>query len=338
MPSLHEIQQLADEYAKLKGLGALEHNVAPTPVNTERASRIAQAFETMPHNPNDPEVRRAYDALINETADQFKELKKAGLKVSPITSDMQNPYKSSKDVFNDLNENHHLWYYPTEQGFGSGQIQDHPLLKTVDVDGQKMPANDIFRIVHDYFGHAKEGYSFGPKGEEAAWRAHMQMYSPEAQKALTTETRGQNSWVNYGPKGEINRSNPTTTTYAEQKAGILPDWAFDKSAIAGAALGAGALGGERSTAESISPLRPIGSAIDYYKSNIERPIDDASEAVARKLVEGISPLTGESKQQFVDQNAPIVGMGINPTNYIPYAPETSLGTDAFQRLRDMLNK
>jgi hypothetical protein len=50
------------------------------------------------------------------------------------------------------------------------------------------------------------------------------MYSPEAQKALTSETRGQNSWVNYGPKGEANRANPAATTYADQKAGILPEW------------------------------------------------------------------------------------------------------------------
>ena len=62
-------------------------------------------------------------------------------------------------------------------------------------------------------------------GEEKAYQQHKKMFSPEAVKALTTETRGQNSWVNYGPKGEANRANPSATTYADQKAGLLPYWA-----------------------------------------------------------------------------------------------------------------
>ena len=62
--------------------------------------------------------------------------------------------------------------------------------------------NDLFRVVHDYFGHLKHGYGFRAAGEDNAWRAHAAMYSPEARPAMTSETRGQNSWVNYGPHGE----------------------------------------------------------------------------------------------------------------------------------------
>jgi hypothetical protein len=40
---------------------------------------------------------------------------------------------------------------------------------------------------------------------------------------MTTETRGQNSWVNFGPHGEANRSNQKATVYAEQKATLLPE-------------------------------------------------------------------------------------------------------------------
>jgi hypothetical protein len=40
---------------------------------------------------------------------------------------------------------------------------------------------------------------------------------------MTVETRGQNSWVNFGPHGEHNRANPAETKYAEQKATVIPD-------------------------------------------------------------------------------------------------------------------
>ena len=129
-----------------------------------------------------------------------------------IQPGQENPYKSSKDLFHDIHNNNHIWYYPTDQGFGSNPNQDasHPMLQPtehVDNEGKPMLANDVFRIVHDYFGHAKEGHGFGAHGEENAWKNHMQMFSPMAQKALTAETRGQNSWVNYGPHGEHNRKN-----------------------------------------------------------------------------------------------------------------------------------
>ena len=67
----------------------------------------------------------------------------------------------------------------------------------VDKNGRPMLANDVFRFVHDFFGHGTLGNSFGPIGEENAWNVHSRMYSPLARRAMTTETRGQNSWVNF---------------------------------------------------------------------------------------------------------------------------------------------
>lgn len=223
-----KVREIADAYARKKGF-QIKHGKDENPLDENRGKHIANAFESMEHNPSHPEVQKAYNALINETKDQFEHiLKHSGLKVSKITPDMENPYKTgSKALFEDIDKNNHMWYFPTESGFGSDDsYSDHPLMQNVKLsNGQEMPANDMFRIVHDYFGHAKEGVGFGPKGEEHAWRAHMPMYSPDAQKALTTETRGQNSWVNFGPHGESNRADPANTKYADQKAGLLPDWA-----------------------------------------------------------------------------------------------------------------
>jgi len=55
------------------------------------------------------------------------------------------------------------------------------------------------------------------------------MYSELARPAMTAETRGQNSWVNFGPYGELKnqRANQDETIYADQKMTILPEWALD---------------------------------------------------------------------------------------------------------------
>ena len=57
--------------------------------------------------------------------------------------------------------------------------------------------NEMFRAVHDYMGHVAPGSTFRPDGEEIAYATHAQTMSPLAQMALLSETRGQNSLVNY---------------------------------------------------------------------------------------------------------------------------------------------
>jgi predicted GNAT family acetyltransferase len=117
-------------------------------------------------------------------------------------------------------------YFLTESGDVLSKVQQNPMLRETDelIGGRRLLANDVFRIVHDYFGHIKEGIGFRADGEENAWRQHAAMYSDLARGAMTTETRGQNSWLNYGPHGENNRTaKASETIYAEQKAGLLPD-------------------------------------------------------------------------------------------------------------------
>jgi len=197
-------------------------------LNSEHGSAIAQAYDQMVHDPNHPEVQESYSALINETLQQYNDIMNSGLKISRIEPGMQNPYKNSKELHNDIINNNHLWYFPTEQGFGTENESglDHPMLKPTGIMHGKneLLANDIFRIVHDINGHHKGGLSgFGPVGEHKAYLTHKKMYSPLASKALATETMGQNNWVNFGPYGEQNRKNPANTVYADQKAGLLPD-------------------------------------------------------------------------------------------------------------------
>jgi hypothetical protein len=228
-----------DNNASLAALAALrakktglldEKAIKDVKVNPDVSAKIAEAYSQLQHTPDDAKTQKAYRSLVDEVSQQYQDLLDQGLKVSKMGEGMDNPYKSSADIVNDVKSNKHLWYYPTEQGFGTGpQTSQHPMLeatKHLDVDGKPMLANDLFRVVHDYHGHAKEGHKLGATGEERAYLEHKKMLSKDAQKALTTETRGQNSWVNYGPEGVNNRKNPANTVFAEQKAGLLPDWAM----------------------------------------------------------------------------------------------------------------
>ena len=177
-----------------------------TKLNLERAQRIADAYQNQETNPNDPEVQASYEALIDETVSQYEAIIADGFGME--MSDTE--YKSSTDMISDLRDNKNMRVFSTEEGFGSDGITDadraaNPMLAPTnfkDKNGKPLLVNDIFRFVHDFFGHSKEGNSFGPLGEENAWDVHSRMYTPLARKAMTTETRGQNSWVNFSGVNE----------------------------------------------------------------------------------------------------------------------------------------
>jgi hypothetical protein len=224
-------RQAAANYADEAGL-LYQPRTSAAPVNPELGARTAQAFDEMEHAPNDPQVSAAYDALKNETLAQYQHMKKAGVDVELWKPDMQeSPYPGGpRDAIEDIRKNNHLWVFPTSRGFGgtaeeAAQFADHPLntlTNEVDANGAPMYGNDVFRAVHDYFGHAKEGNGFRAPGEYNAFLQHSQMYSPQARAAMASETHGQNSWVNYGPHSADNAgASETGTRYAPQKAGLL---------------------------------------------------------------------------------------------------------------------
>jgi hypothetical protein len=208
-----DVRKQAEEYTKSAGIPYNPDSHYAT-VDNARAKRIAAAYDLAKHNPNEPSVKASYEAFKKETLAQYEYLKSKGIKFDPWGKDQQ-PYQSSAEMLKDVRDNKHLGFYQ-----GGDMPADHPLAEKVA--GTDLTYNDVFRAVHDYFGHAKEGVGFGPRGEENAWRSHSQMYSDLARGAMTAETRGQNSWVNFGPHGEHNQANPKETKYAEQKATLLP--------------------------------------------------------------------------------------------------------------------
>ena len=222
---------IAKSYVADKGLVYSPQTKYAT-IDEDRATRLAQAYEGMANNPNDPKVKKAYNAMIEETMAQYEALRKKGYKFDfmPESGDI---YGNPRNAINDIVQNKRLSIFPTEQGFGGPSAavasEANPLLmRTGETwNGKPVTANDVFRAVHDVFGHGKHGVGFRAAGEENAFQSHARMYSPEALPAATSETRGQNSWVNYGPFGESNKTaSPILTEYAEQKTGLMPAWTW----------------------------------------------------------------------------------------------------------------
>lgn len=204
---LKEVNEVANGYYQRVFDSPRPKFEGTTELDKDRAKRISDAFEAMEYNPNDPEVKAAYEALSNETLDQYQAFLDAGYTVEINNVDA---YGNSQEMIDDLRQNKRIKIFSTEAGFGKDPItdkqrQENPLLRDSgfkDVNGQKMLINDVFRAIHDFFGHAELGNSFGPKGEENAWNVHSRMFSPLARRAMTTETRGQNSYVNFSGVNE----------------------------------------------------------------------------------------------------------------------------------------
>jgi len=226
----YKIQKIAEEYVRSKGL---EYNPPSSyaKVDVERAKRIADEYDKVKHNPQDPEAKASYDAMISETLEQYQFMLDNGFKSEFVDEGVEYNYEENpRMMIEDVVKNNHAYVFSTRNGYGSDESfrnDDSPMLAETNfiISGQTALVNDIFRVVHDYFGHVKEGVGFRADGEENAWRSHSAMYSPLARRAVTTETRGQNSWVNYGPHGEKNRTaKGEDTVFATQKIGVMPEW------------------------------------------------------------------------------------------------------------------
>jgi hypothetical protein len=142
-------------------------------------AEIADAYLSAPSR--DERAFRSYAAFCRETVRQYHflvgrpEFGGLGLTIRVVDED---PYPDALAMLADVRSRRLLV-------FSSAATRNpHPYLSDNE--------NDMFRAVHDAFGHAASGRGFDPHGEEAAWLKHAVMYSPLARRALTTETRGQN--------------------------------------------------------------------------------------------------------------------------------------------------
>ncbi len=337
-----------------------------------RAKRLAQAFIDMKHNPNDPEVKASYEALAKETLDQYQAFLDAGY---TIEINNEEPYASSQDMIEDLRNNKRIKIFSTESGFGSKKItkkqrQDNPLLAKTDfkdVNGKPLLVNDVFRAIHDFFGHAELGNSFGPKGEENAWNIHARMFSPLARRAMTTETRGQNSFVNFSgvnekiekdrdearklrEAGDIEGAKKLVDkiyeegSFAEQKIGLLPEEfsQIDEQDTGDVSMRPEGVQ-ERDTEptlvieeEQFVPITPSDVKTDAFtKDNAIDYIEDERETDSGRMVPYISSLTMQATNIDGDEIGTITKLTDEDKTFYFTAEDINgneIGFDGFETL------
>ena len=227
------IVSVAEQYAAANGID-LRRQSEYARVDPARAARIAQAYEEMQHDPLNPVVAEAYQNLMTQTMAQYQALVDAGYEFY-FFDETNDPYAGNPwNAIRELRATQRMGVYATEAGFGSSAVaSDNPLLADTGLtwmfNGQpkRVLANDLFRAVHDAFGHSMEGAGFRADGEENAWQAHVRLYTGSAIAAITSETRGQNSWLHFGPFGEKNTlATVADTIFADQKTGLMPEFTW----------------------------------------------------------------------------------------------------------------
>lgn len=210
-PETNPAARAADEYTR-RELGRKYDIHMPAPgTSLEKQSGIARTFEAGVEG--SPEYKHAlfeaygaqmpevveqsgaqnYDQLLEAAYRQLGEETKKQFASMPVRTayhygagEYATPSAMLRDVLGKGNLNVYRGGDP------------HEFLNEID-PSTNLTLNEMFRAMHDLYGHGTTGSTFRPGGEEAAYASHSQMMSPLAQMALLSETRGQNSLVNYSP-------------------------------------------------------------------------------------------------------------------------------------------
>jgi hypothetical protein len=327
----------ASSLAKQSGIGRSYQIAAEMPQNYPK-DQVFQSYLVDPEyapiikqlgiNNYDDLVAASYKQLEKETQEQFKSLP---VKMSFHEGNLN--YNDSQEMLRDIIGHNHLTV------FRGGD--KHEFLNKVDKT-TGLNSNEQFRAVHDYFGHAVRGNPFGAKGEEIAWASHEQMYSPLAKIAMTSETRGQNSFVNYTPvnaelysqmedlrrlqqearaKGDVEsvrlladelKKKGDMWGYAKQAAVILPA-EYTKPQFAG--------GMPDYLINAVEPKFGVEETLTHFSNKPDLDVLDPTKygsgikgQEARRLAETINPVTGRSYayRGATEQVTPEPGLGRYP--------------------------
>jgi hypothetical protein len=323
--------------AKQSGIGRTYQIAAEMPQNYPK-DQVFQSYLADPEyapiikqlgiNNYDDLVEASYKQLEKETQEQFKSLP---VKMSFHEGNLN--YNDSQEMLRDIIGHNHLTV------FRGGD--KHEFLNKVDKT-TGLNSNEQFRAVHDYFGHAVRGNPFGAKGEEIAWASHEQMYSPLAKIAMTSETRGQNSFVNYTPvnaelysqmedlrklQQEARARGDTDSVkfladelkkkgdmwgYAKQAAVLLPA-EYTKPQFAG--------GMPDYLINAVEPKFGVEETLTHFSNKPDLDVLDPTKygsgikgQEARRLAETINPVTGRSYayRGAAEQVTPEPGLGRYP--------------------------
>ncbi|MFD2472420.1 crotonobetainyl-CoA--carnitine CoA-transferase [Amycolatopsis silviterrae] len=179
--------------------------------------RVAGYYEQAPLSDFDAALADRYREFQRETLEHFRLVSEAGIEVRPWRGPGQ-PYRTSAELRAAVRETGvlHVYLTSTAHGPGTGRT-GHPMAEPSGVvaGGAPLCHNDIFRAVHDVFGHVLSGSGFSPRGEFRASFCHLSMYSEPVHPVLFTEQIAQICWYFYGPHAARRR-------YPEQKVFAFP--------------------------------------------------------------------------------------------------------------------
>lgn len=201
-----EIAAGAQHYREINGMMTPEQDYSKTLVTPEQTAHVANDYMHMPAY--DKAAEPAYHQMGEEIGRQFdymtKPVSKGGMGIDVDVSD-HDPYGATNankvipELRDDVVNHGHI------TALSSAATGGHPYFSN--------DQNDMFRAVHDTFGHLGSGRGVDRHGEQAAYQKHAAMFSPLAQQAMRTETQGQNSAL------------IQTGEFQPQKVGLLgPQW------------------------------------------------------------------------------------------------------------------
>ncbi|MFN9112874.1 MAG: hypothetical protein ACK5XN_22645, partial [Bacteroidota bacterium] len=153
-----QLVAVAEQYAADNGID-LKRQSEYVEVDENRARRIADAYEQMADDPQNPKVKEAYQDLVNQTIAQYQALVDAGYKFWFMDLNIPSNAEYASTPYNalrDLRQNKEMGVFPTTDGYGEEgitqeQIDNNPLLQDTGImwpvgglDGEMMPvlAND----------------------------------------------------------------------------------------------------------------------------------------------------------------------------------------------------
>lgn len=190
----------AQRYAKEKGLGEIKLPEPGIGQISSRGRAVAAAYHEAMSNPEEAKgIADSYAHATKHIQDQYAFMTRPeaegglGIKHEVVEED---PYASAADMAKDVQDNRRIRTYATATTAAGGE--QAPTNQAFDNS-----TNDMLRAVHDVFGHAATGRNFSRHGEEAAFQYHRSMFPPEAHAAMTSELRGQNSYLNYTGRNEF---------------------------------------------------------------------------------------------------------------------------------------
>lgn len=208
-----EISAGAARYRTMMGMHEPEPDYSRSVIPVSRSREIGRAYMDMPENDSSERTMHSYRAMREEVGRQYDHLtgprSKGGMgidvhvtKEDPYGGAVGNDYSnwSAQRVIPELR--HDVENHGRMSVYSSATTGGHPFFTN--------DQNDMFRAVHDAFGHLGSGRGIDMHGEDAAYQAHASMFSPAARGALATETRGQNAALHL------------TGDFQDQKLGLLP--------------------------------------------------------------------------------------------------------------------